>query len=139
MTGLEAANIKIKSTFLQTPNHSVACSRCYGQAFIYLVAASFQKRKTCIFPARLAMIEMLICKCAMTSAARSYQQPPALKQPEVSSLLPTNSSGTAPLPFQSKGIYFLIRNYTSHPAVFIDAKPGELCFGQAVMGVRGVG
>lgn len=50
------------------------------------------------------------------------------KQPEVSSLLPTNSGVLKqPLPFQSKGIYFLIRNYTSWPSVFIDAKPGELC------------
>lgn len=32
-----------------------------------------------------------------------------------------------PLPFQSKGIYFLIRNYTSSLSIFIDAKPGELC------------
>lgn len=31
-----------------------------------------------------------------------------------------------PLLFQSKGIYFLIRNYTSSLSVFIDAKPGEL-------------
>lgn len=99
-------------------------------------------RKTCIFSARLATylhdwnanLQMCsdLARAALTASpihslrlktARGIISPPNKQQ-----------RAERPSAFQSKGIYFLIRNYTSSLSIFIDAKPGELCCGERESG-----
>lgn len=98
--------------------------------FVYLTVPRSEK-KTCTFSAWLAMYlhdwnaNLQICNDpSQTPHTITPPAPPhCQKQPEVWSLRLTNRTAST---FQSKGIYFLIRNYTSSPSVFIDAKPGDL-------------